>query len=64
MRQLEPIDRTFPRDADVSTLSDRELDIELTIAAVALVPRRLERYELLLAERDRRRSHVAALAGV
>jgi hypothetical protein len=61
VRQLEPVDHTFPHDADVSTLSDRELDVELTIAAVALAPRRLDRYQLLLAERDRRRSLAAVL---
>ena len=49
-------DQRSGRDsAPVVTLSDTELDAELTIVAAALVPRRLERYAVLLEERDRRR---------
>jgi HPt (histidine-containing phosphotransfer) domain-containing protein len=42
------------RDGAIGTLSDSELAEELLVAAMARARRRLERFNELLAERDRR----------
>jgi hypothetical protein len=50
--------RGHPHDTSLRTLTDPELEAELTIAAAAMGSRRWQRYETLLAERRRRRQLV------
>jgi hypothetical protein len=48
---LEEEDEGYP---DVGELSDEQLEAELTVAASTPDHRRIERYQALLAERERR----------
>jgi hypothetical protein len=54
-----PALRGRPHDTTLTSLSDKELEAELTIAAAAMGSRRWQRYESLLNERRRRRQPVA-----
>jgi hypothetical protein len=53
---LEEEDEGYP---DVGELTDEQLEAELTIAASTPDHRRMERYQALLAERERRRPELA-----
>jgi hypothetical protein len=50
-----PLRGSRPSRSSLRTLSDRELETELTIAAAASGSHRLPRYEALLGERNARR---------